>query len=93
MCVRVHCEFPNFLLSKGRKTLCANEELSRDVSYQNSCKKVRFAEKQRLEIFDTTKAPVTPLQSCLPSSSLRSALKKTPVKTVKILPEGMTVGI
>nr|XP_020668234.1 cell division cycle-associated protein 2-like [Pogona vitticeps]XP_020668235.1 cell division cycle-associated protein 2-like [Pogona vitticeps] len=74
----------------GRKTLCANEELSRDVSYQNSCKKVRFAEEQRLEIFDTTKAPVTPLQSCLPSSSLRSALKKMPVKTVKILPEGMT---
>ncbi|KAJ7305165.1 hypothetical protein JRQ81_011070 [Phrynocephalus forsythii] len=67
MSTGVHHEFPSplfYFCSKGMNAVHANEEL-------NSCKKVRFAEKQRLEIFDNTKPPVTPLQSCLPSSSLR----------------------
>nr|XP_056716879.1 cell division cycle-associated protein 2 [Euleptes europaea] len=74
------------------KTACGiqfqntNEILKNNATSQQSCKKVRFAQKQSLEIFDETKPPVTPLQKgCFPStyhdsSCLRSVLKKTPVK-------------
>ncbi|KAM6432475.1 cell division cycle-associated protein 2 isoform 2-T3 [Liasis olivaceus] len=64
-----------------------NKELSRNDTSQHSCKKVRFSEKQNLEIFDESKPPVTPVEKGhLFSNSLRSVLKKTPVK---ILPEGL----
>ncbi|XP_060107014.1 cell division cycle-associated protein 2 [Heteronotia binoei] len=63
-----------------------NEELNSSTASQQSCKKVRFAEKQSLEIFDETKPSTTPLQkghflsTYHDSSNLRSVLKKTPVK-------------
>ncbi|XP_062995550.1 cell division cycle-associated protein 2 [Elgaria multicarinata webbii] len=65
----------------GIQSSHTNEELSINTTAQYSCKKVRFSEKQRLEIFDQAKPPITPVQkNHLPSSSLRSVLKKTPVK-------------
>ncbi|XP_053222484.1 cell division cycle-associated protein 2 isoform X1 [Podarcis raffonei] len=61
------------------KAVC---ELSSNATSNQSCKKVRFAEKQSLEIFDGNKPPITPIQKeQLPSNSLHSALKKTPVTT------------
>ncbi|KAL8173901.1 UNVERIFIED_CONTAM: hypothetical protein K2H54_033771, partial [Gekko kuhli] len=62
-----------------------NEEFSTSTTSKQSCKKVRFAERQSLEIFDETKPPVTPLQkghflsTYHDGSCLRSVLKKTPV--------------
>ncbi|XP_061448756.1 cell division cycle-associated protein 2 isoform X2 [Rhineura floridana] len=65
----------------------ASAELSINATSHQSCKKVRFAEKQRLEIFDETKPPITPIQKGqLPSSSLHSVLKKT---AITILTEDM----
>ncbi|PKU28285.1 cell division cycle-associated protein 2 [Limosa lapponica baueri] len=60
-----------------------------DVVLDLSRKKVSFAEEVRLEIFDESKPPVTPVRTTGNSSlnehtqsgsSLRSVLKKTPVK-------------
>ncbi|KAL7981411.1 hypothetical protein Chor_002307, partial [Crotalus horridus] len=60
-----------------------DKELSRNDTSRPSSKKVRFSEKQSLEIFDESKPPITPVGKghSFPSS-LRSALKKTPVKIV-----------
>ncbi|XP_033027750.1 cell division cycle-associated protein 2 [Lacerta agilis] len=59
------------------KAVC---ELSSNATSDQSCKKVRFAEKRSLEIFDRNKPPITPIRKEeLPSNSLHSALKKTPV--------------
>ncbi|KAH0623155.1 hypothetical protein JD844_031172, partial [Phrynosoma platyrhinos] len=74
--------------SKGiSRTSCAmlfshcNENLSQNATSQQSCKKVRFAKKLSLEIFDETKPPVTPVQrGHLSSSSIHSVLKKTPTR-------------
>ncbi|XP_063167364.1 cell division cycle-associated protein 2 [Candoia aspera] len=64
-----------------------NKELSRNGTSQDSRKKVRFSEKQSLEIFDESKPPITPVdKGHLFSNSLRSVLKKAPVK---ISPEGL----
>ncbi|XP_015283272.1 PREDICTED: cell division cycle-associated protein 2 [Gekko japonicus] len=71
--------------ARGIRSQNTNEELSTCTISQQSCKKVRFAEKQSLEIFDETKPPITPLQkgqflsTYRDSSCLRSVLKKTPV--------------
>ncbi|XP_013912344.1 PREDICTED: cell division cycle-associated protein 2-like [Thamnophis sirtalis] len=58
-----------------------DKELSRNNTSQPSSKKVRFSEKQRLQIFDESKPPITPVGKghSFPNS-LRSVLKKTPVK-------------
>ncbi|XP_070808610.1 cell division cycle-associated protein 2 [Pituophis catenifer annectens] len=60
-----------------------DKELSRSDTSQPSGKKVRFSEKQSLETFDESKPPVTPVGKghSFPNS-LRSVLKKTPVKIV-----------
>lgn len=68
-----------------------DKELSRSDTSQPSGKKVRFSEKQSLETFDEIKPPVTPVGKghSFPNS-LRSVLKKTPVK---IVAEGLKVGV
>ncbi|XP_077163159.1 cell division cycle-associated protein 2 isoform X2 [Paroedura picta] len=70
----------------GIQSKNTKEGLSSGTTSQQSCKKVRFAEKQTLEIFDETRLPITPLQKgqlpslCHDNSCLRSVLKKTPVR-------------
>ncbi|XP_048369540.1 cell division cycle-associated protein 2 [Sphaerodactylus townsendi] len=73
--------------ASGIQSQNSDEELNSNATSQQSCKKVRFAEKHSLEIFDETKPPFTPLQKgCFPSthhdsSGPNSVLKKkTPVK-------------
>ncbi|XP_026570690.1 cell division cycle-associated protein 2-like [Pseudonaja textilis] len=60
-----------------------DKKLSRNDTSQPSNKKVQFSEKQSFEIFDESKPPITPVGKghSFPNS-LRSVLKKTPVKIV-----------
>nr|XP_060643491.1 cell division cycle-associated protein 2 [Anolis sagrei ordinatus] len=60
----------------------ASEEVNWSATIQKSCKKVRFAEQQSLQLFDETKPPVTPVQrDSLSSCSARPVLKKRLVET------------
>ncbi|XP_058050617.1 cell division cycle-associated protein 2 isoform X2 [Ahaetulla prasina] len=68
---------------KSKSESGEDKELSRSDTSQPSSKKVRFSETQSLETFDESKPPITPVGKghSFPNS-LRSVLKKTPVKIV-----------
>lgn len=84
-------------VSGGTQSQCIVEEFSRSAASQQSCKKVRFAEKESVEVFNQSKLSVTPLpKGQLPSSvhhgaCLRSVLKKCPVKFTNCLNLGAFV--
>lgn len=77
-------ETPNQTNNTRTQSQCIVEEFSRSAASQQSCKKVRFAEKESVEVFNQSKLSVTPLpKGQLPSSvhhgaCLRSVLKKCP---------------